>query len=383
MINVKKMKIIHVQLLPLLSGVQKVTLDEMERLDPTRFDKILICKCPGELTDRLSGLGVRFNYISDLKRDISPINDIRAFFALVKVFLHEKPDIVHSHSSKTGILARFAAYISRVPKIIHTVHGFSFPAESRFLVRSLYYLLEYMAGKITTKLIVLNDEDLGIAAHTLGIPKTRIVLLPNGVDCEVYRPPILCERDKVRKLSYGIDDNKFILIGMVGRLWRQKNPQCFFDAATIVLSSHKNVFFYFIGDGEMRDEIEGMISSHHLSSNVHIMGWRSDVPMLLRGLDIMVLPSRWEGMPLSILEAMASGLPVVVSDIPGNNHIVSHNINGLLFSPEDSNHLARLLLDLIDNKDRRFNISSRARADIIASYRLEGRISSVISLYQS
>lgn len=375
-------KIVHVQLLPLMSGVQKVSLDELAHLDSARYERIAMCKCEGEFTENLRRIGVRVHLVPELERAISPVQDFRAYRALRDFFSREQPDIVHTHSSKTGVLGRLAARAARVPMIVHTVHGFAFPSESRKVVKTVFKLLERLSAKVTDTMVVLNDTDAETARDMLGVPDSRLALLPNGVDIDTYAPADPEKRQELRRSSLGIDSVDDVVIGMVGRLWLQKNPQCFLRAAIQVAGQRSNVSFYMIGDGEFRAELEATINASGHSGRIHILGWRSDVPELLKALDLMVLPSRWEGMPLAILEAMSSAVPVVASDIPGNHHLVRDGRDGRLFPLDDSQALAAALIDLIDDPAKRVRFSAQARAKVLAEYTLSGRMDKITAIYQ-
>jgi glycosyltransferase involved in cell wall biosynthesis len=376
-------KIIHVQLLPLMSGVQKVSLDELAQLDPARYDKIVVCKCEGEFTEQLHRIGVKVHLVPELERAISPMCDVQAYHALREFFRIECPHIVHTHSSKTGILGRFAAGAARVPTIVHTVHGYAFPGESQWVIKAIYKFLEQRAGRVTDKIVVLNDNDAAIAHEQLGVSKRRIELIPNGVDVDIYSPATFDLRQNLRQAEFYIDNPDHVIVGMVGRLWLQKNPQCFVRAAIRVLAHRSNVSFILIGEGELRTEIEKMIRDTTNGHHIRILGWRSDVPELLKALDLIVLPSRWEGMPLSILEAMATALPVIASDIPGNRHLVHDGQDGRLFPPDDDYALATALIDLIDDPIKRARFSINAREKVIENYTLAARMKRITAIYEN
>jgi glycosyltransferase involved in cell wall biosynthesis len=376
-------KIVHLQLLPLMSGVQKVSLDELANLDPQRYERIAVCKCDGEFTEQLRQIGVRVHLVPELERTISPKRDIQAYLALRSFFRAEQPDIVHTHSSKTGILGRLAAKAARVPVIVHTVHGYAFPAESRPAVKAIFKFLERQAGKVTDRMIVLNETDAAIARDLLSVPDRRLAVLPNGVDVDTYAPTTPEQRHALRRSAFGIETSDHVIVGMVGRLWFQKNPQCFVRAAIRVTAQRDKVSFFLIGDGEFRAELEAAIqASGHDTNRIRILGWRNDVPELLKALDLMVLPSRWEGMPLAILEAMASAVPVVASDIPGNHHLVQDGNDGRLFPLDDDLALASALLELIDDTKLRSRFSAEARAKVLARYTLSARMEKITAVYE-
>ena len=376
-------KIVHLQLLPLMSGVQKVSLDELAHLDPARYERIAVCKCEGEFTEQLRRIGVRVHLVPELERAISPRRDVQAYLALRDFFRAERPNIVHTHSSKTGILGRLAAKAAKVPTIVHTVHGYAFPGESRQAIKAIFKFLERKAGQVTDRMIVLNDTDKAIARDLLGVPESRLTLLPNGVDVDAYAPASPERRAALRAGEFGVHDADHVIVGMIGRLWLQKNPQCFVRAAIRVTALRPNVSFFMIGDGEFRAELEAAIQASGDAQRIRILGWRGDVPELLKALDLMVLPSRWEGMPLAILEAMSSAVPVVASDIPGNHHLVEDGSDGRLFPLDDDEALAAALIELVDDPGRRARFSAQARAKVLARYTLSARMDKITAIYES
>nr|WP_083868069.1 glycosyltransferase family 4 protein [Halomonas smyrnensis] len=292
-----------------------------------------------------------------------------------------EPKILHTHSSKTGLLGRLAAHIARVPVVIHTVHGFAFPFASNGLVRLIYYWVEFVGARFCDALIVLNESDRKKLIDDLKVSEKKVHLIPNGIRLEEFGRSEETVRSEIRSEVFGASIDT-ICIGMVGRLWHQKNPKCLFDAAKkIVESTDKSVKFVFIGDGELRGELEKEIVSYGLESHVMVLGWRTDIARLLSALDVFVLPSRWEGMPLAILEAMASALAVVVSDIPGNNDLVAHDQDGLLFPSEDDEQLSVQLFRLINDPSLRKSLASEAQKKVVSKYHLEMRNQSVFKLY--
>jgi len=376
-----KITLAHLQLLPLITGVQTVTLEEFSSLDRTKFSPVLICKEEGPLTAAMEDEGIVSHYVNDLVRPISPLRDWKAFRQLLLQLRSLSPHILHTHSSKTGLLGRVAAWIAGVPVVVHTVHGFAFPfATSRF-ARAIYYWVEFVGARFCDGLIVLNESDRRTTIEKLKVPKGKVHLIPNGVRLAGMGRSEEPKRSEIRRKSFAADENT-VCIGMVGRLWRQKNPGCLLEAAKKVFkTTNKSVKFFIIGDGELREELEQVIAVESLQDQVVLLGWRTDVAHLLSALDVFVLPSRWEGMPLAILEAMASTLAVVVSDIPGNNDLVKNEQDGLLFASENDQQLSEQLLRLINDASLRETLANAAHQKVVANYQLESRNQRVFELY--
>jgi len=376
-------RLAHLQLLPLLSGVQRVSLDELRSLDRGAYLPHLICKESGPLSEQATAAGAVCHFVPDLVRPISPRVDLQALRQLIKLLRKLRLQVLHTHSSKTGILGRVAGRISRVPVVVHTVHGFAFPfAESR-ATRAIYYAVEYIGGRLCDALIVLNEADRKFAVERLRLGPEKVHLIPNGIDVSRFVDLTATQRQAARRDLFPDDGDDLVWIGMVGRLWRQKNPECLVHA-TVELHRRgcRRFRVVMIGDGDLRGELEALIEDHRVGETVRLLGWREDVPNLLGALDIFVLPSRWEGLPLAIIEAMAAGLPVVASDIPGNRDLVEEGVDGYLFGDDDAIGLADRLQALIANRGQARAMGARGRVKARQEYCLQKRTDRIDTLYQ-
>ncbi|NBM86010.1 glycosyltransferase family 4 protein [Proteus penneri] len=373
-------KIAHVQLLPLLSGAQRVSLDELQRLPNDKFDKYLICCQTGPLTIEAEKLGIKCIIIDSLTREISPIKDLKSLIHLIKIIKNYRFDIIHTHSSKTGVIGRLAGFISKTPLIIHTVHGYSFPAAKNKIQYIIYYIMERIGSMCGNKLICLHETDKEIAIQKLKVKSNDIYIIPNGVDVKKYTPPSIENKQLYRQsLNLSKDD---IVIGMTGRLWLQKNPIFLLENMLPLLIENKNIKILFVGDGELKKELEKFINIYDLNKQVYLLGWRNDIDRILQSIDIFTLPSKWEGMPLAILEAQSSGLPCIVSNITGNNNLVSNNIDGFIFNLEpNSEEFRDKIKKLIYNKELRIKLGIKSREKVILHHSIEQRIQKIEMIY--
>lgn len=374
-------KIAHIQLLPLLSGAQRVSLDELQRLPNDKFDKYLICCQTGPLTIEAEKLGIKCIIIDSLTREISPIKDLKSLIHLIKIIKNYRFDIIHTHSSKTGVIGRLAGFISKTPLIIHTVHGYSFPAAKNKIQYIIYYIMERIGSMCGNKLICLHETDKEIAIQNLKVKPNDIYIIPNGVDVKKYTPPSIENKQLYRQsLNLSKDD---IVIGMTGRLWLQKNPIFLLENMLPLLIENKNIKILFIGDGELKKELEKFINIYDLNKQVYLLGWRNDIYRILQSIDIFTLPSKWEGMPLAILEAQSSGLPCIVSNITGNNNLVSDNIDGFIFNLEPNGEEFRdKIKKLIYNKELRMKLGIKSREKVILHHSIEQRIQKIEIIYE-
>lgn len=373
-----KIKIAHIQLLPLLTGVQRVSLDELNRLDRDKFTPYMICQQSGLMTDECENNNITCLYSPTLVRKISPLKDLQAFWSLYRLFRQNKFDIVHTHSSKTGVIGRLAAKLAGVPMIVHTVHGFAFPAAKNKFEKNIFLIMEWLGTKCSDKIICLHEADKRIAIDKLGAKDSQLAILANGVDTMKFSPALVDEKKNIRE-ELGLPVNATV-IGMVGRLWKQKNPHALVNVALSILEKRNDVHFVFIGDGEFKTSLIQQVKNKDKEEYIHFLGWRNDSERILKSFDIFTLPSLWEGMPLAILEAQATGLPCVVSNIQGNNILVNDH-NGLLIDLDKSDSYIRQLLMLIDNASLRNKLGGAGLESILSSHDINKRINKLSSLY--
>lgn len=371
-------KIAHIQLLPLMTGVQRVSLDELIRLDRTNFTPYMICQQSGPMTDECKNNNITCLYSPTLVREISLLKDLQSFWSLYRLFRQNKFDIVHTHSSKTGVIGRLAAKLAGVPMIVHTVHGFAFPAAKNKFEKNIFLIMEWLGTKCSDKIICLHEADKRIAIDKLGAKDSQLDILANGVDTMKFSPALVDEKNHIRE-ELGLPVNVTV-IGMVGRLWKQKNPHALVNVALSILEKRNDVHFVFIGDGEFKASLIQQVKDKDKDKYIHFLGWRNDSERILKSFDIFTLPSLWEGMPLAILEAQATGLPCIVSNIQGNNTLVNDH-NGLLVDLDKSDSYIRQLLMLIDNASLRNKLGGAGLESILSSHDINKRINKLSLLY--
>jgi glycosyltransferase involved in cell wall biosynthesis len=268
-----------------------------------------------------------------------------------------KIDIVHTHSSKAGILGRWAARLAGVKMIIHTVHGWGFNDHQRSWVRSFFVRLERAAARITTRLIVVSSRDKRYGLeHRIGTA-SQYVLVPYGIDPEAFHPE--ASPGSLRR-ELGISDAALV-VGSISCLKEQKAPQDFLALASAVASRVSGVKFLVAGDGALRPEVEKLRGDLGLGADVFLLGWRRDIPRFLKAIDVFVLTSKWEGLPISVLEAMASFRPVVVTDTGGVLDLIKEGENGCLVPVGDVPGMARKVVDLLLDREARCRLGEAGR----------------------
>lgn len=328
----ERLRVCHIITQLELGGAQRNTLYTVSHLDPVRFEASLICS-PGGLLDEEAKQGkAPVYFVRVLVRPIRPIHDVLALAALYRLLRRLKPHIVHTHSSKAGVLGRMAAYVAGVPVILHTFHGFGFtPAQSGPL-RKLFVWIEKGCALLSAHLIFVSEDNRSEAA-ALGIgPRTPNSLIRSGIVLPSPTAP-LPEGEGIRR-ELGIADNAYVVVS-VGNFKPQKNPMDLARVASEVLKKNPDTHFILAGDGELRLSVEAWCRERGLAAQTHFLGWRRDIPELLAASNCFLLTSLWEGLPRALVEASAAGRPCVAYGVNGVKDILQDGVTGFLIPPGD------------------------------------------------
>jgi glycosyltransferase involved in cell wall biosynthesis len=311
-----------------------------------QFEVTVAAHGSGPLRAAAEAAGIRYVELRHVRRQIHAWHDALALVELVRLCRQVRPDVVHSHSSKMGVLGRLAGWVARVPVRVLTVHGWSFAAYDGLAGR-LFLWIERLMRPLTTAVVCVAEEtrEQGLAAQACD-PR-RTVVIPNAVDVRSFHP------------ARGGRWNARI-IG-IGRFAYPKDFTTLLEALARVPGPCHMVL---VGDGPALPAVAAAVQKEGLSERVELLGARADIPELLSLSDVFVLSSRSEGFPVSILEAMAAGLPAVATDVGGVAEAVEDGETGFLVPPADSEALARALERLVSDADlrRRLGAAGRARA---------------------
>lgn len=310
--------------------------------------------------------GIEFVHLEQLRRPISPWRDLRGFAELYRLLRRQRPDVLHASSSKAGVIGRLAAVAARVPVRVFTVHGWAFSAHSG-AASALYRWADRIAGRATTATICVSQRERadGLRARTCRADRT--VVIPNGVEVDAY-PQASLERAVPRLIA-------------VGRLAAPKDWSTLLSALTS-LDSEAFAELAIVGDGPERERVEDELARRSLEGRVRLLGERDDVPRLLAEADVFLLASRSEGLPLSVIEAMAAGLPIVASDVGGLKELVRDGETGVLVPPGDPVALAEALRPLLANRELRRRLGRAGRARAKALFDLSGFRRAHLELYR-
>jgi glycosyltransferase involved in cell wall biosynthesis len=303
---------------------------------------------PGPFVPQLESWGIRHEPLRHATRSNAVGQDALALVELWRLFRRLRPDIVHTHNPKPGFYGRVAARSAGVPGIVNTVHGLYASPEDPLARRAAVYGLERAASFCSGAELVQNPEDLDVLAR-LGVPSDKLVLLGNGVDLQRFHPGASEESHWQARRDLGVSVDS-VVVGTVGRLVREKGYHELFAAAERLSGEHPNVVFVVVGgsDPDKSDAISPEdLATARQRGHIVFTGSRDDVEHVYRGFDIFVLPSHREGFPRSAMEAAASGLPVIATDIRGCRQVVSDGQTGLLVPLKDAPALAAAIENLV------------------------------------
>ncbi len=370
-----RIKVCHIQLLPLLSGVQRTMLELLQRLDRTRFDVIVICKEEGDMTRELARLGIQTLFIPCLVRQINPILDALALLKCFQLFKRHKFDIIHTHSSKTGLIGRVAARLAGVKYVFHTVHGLPFHEFSGALLTGFYALLERIGSCFSTQIVFVNQEERELSIRMRVVPAWMAKTIYNGVNLRVAAK---YDNSSVRhafRQAQGIANDDFV-VAYVGRLWEQKDPDTL--ARIIQLCSDFPVRFIIVGDGPQTSKLAKSLTQN---KKAIMTGWLQDPMSVYPAIDVLLLPSLWEGLSRTLIEAMAFGKPLVASNIKGNRECVWPGKNGFLCTPRKAEEFAMAVKTLAADRDLYQRMSKESRRLSSQYFDAEKNCQAVIDLY--
>lgn len=298
-----------------------------------------------QLKTKLNDMGVGIYQIDFARNAFNVKRNFKAFHQVMDLMKTNRYKFIHCHSPIGGLCGRITGHMTHT-KVIYTAHGFHFYKGAPWLNWLIYYPTERFLSRYTDVLITINKEDF-IRAKTFHAKKVEYI--PGvGIDIDKVQAVIVDRTEKRKKL--GIPKNAFLLIS-VGELNKNKNHELAIKALS-QMKCDKNVFYIIVGEGPLKEHLTGLIASLGMETKVRFLGFRTDVIELLKASDCFVFPSLREGLPVSLMEAMASSLPVVCSNIRGNTDLVDDEVNGYLFKKFDTSSLTKCLCKVITTESK-------------------------------
>jgi len=354
---VTRLRVLHAITMLELGGAQRNTLDTCRLLDRGRFAVGLACADRGELLAEAERLAdVELFALGRLRREVRPADDLRALGELRRVVRSFRPDVVHTHSSKAGVLGRLAARLERVPVIVHSIHGYGFGAHQAAPVRWAFLAAERLVAPWTTEFVAVSRRNLeqGVA---LGLfPRDRARVIRSGIDRAAFRAP---GGGAELRRSLGVPADAPLIV-QVACFKSQKAPERFVELARLVARRVPAAHFLLVGDGELRGRLEAARAAAGLDGRLHLPGWRRDVAAAYAAATVVTLTSRFEGLPRAVVEALTAGVPVAAMAVDGVVEVVRDGVDGFLVAEGDTASLAARVVELLEDPARRAAFAARA-----------------------
>jgi glycosyltransferase involved in cell wall biosynthesis len=376
--NHNQIKLLHLITHSVVGGAQDNTFGTAKLHDRTHFDVHLASNPDGAWAQRAKKSADSFHPIPTLVTSIHPLKDLQAFIALVRLLRRERFDVVHTHTAKAGFLGRLAAAVCRVPAV-HTYHAFPFHDFMAGWKRALFIQLEKCVRPCTDFFITLSENDRKEAARLGILDFTRSAAVYTGIDfakLDKATTPAL-SREKLN-----IPEN-WQIVFMAGRLEPQKAPELLLDAFSHVLRNCPQTALLMAGDGPLRPSLERKIAALGLQAHVRLLGYRDDVPALLRLADVFAFSSLWEAMGRAMVEAMLLGKPVIAPAIYGIPEIVHHRETGLLYEVGGVEALAAGITHLLQNPDEARRMGDNARQLTRKLFDINVMVARIEQIYQT
>lgn len=380
------MKIVHVITRLIVGGAQENTLLSCEGQHDLGHDVTLITGPAlgpeGSLVERARSYGYKVEVIDQMRRAILPLKDWRTYKTLVRRFEEIRPDVVHTHSSKAGIIGRWAAHRARVPAVVHTIHGLAFTASTSKLVNGAYKWLERRAAPISTRIICVADamREQSLAAG-IGTPEQYVTVYSGMETAAFLKLPV--DREQVRR-SYGIEPND-VVVGTIARLFYLKGHDDLLELAPALCGRFPRLKFMWVGDGLLRKQFEERIVRMGLTDRFVLTGLvpPARIPELCNAMDVLVHPSRREGLARALAQGALAGVPVITYDVDGNREGVLDNRSGFVLKGFERDKLSESLALLLADEPRRRRMGQAGREFALARFDARAMVGALESVYQS
>lgn len=333
------MRILYVITKSEIGGAQTHLMEVVRYMYHAGHDVLVVTGTTGWLTNELAAIGVDYKILPDLVREINPAKEIKTIDYICRILEDKQPDIIHCHSSKAGIVGRIAGAIKNIPAVF-TAHGWAFTSGISLAKRIIYVAIEHMMLGITKRVICVSEFDRQLAKRCFLHNYNRIVTVHNGIVDKKFIS------STVREYTLPLN------LVSVARFSHQKNNMELIRAVEQINKLYfGSLQLNMVGDGPLLSEAQAYVTSHKLEDDVHFLGSRTDVDDILNQNDIFCLISNYEGLPISIIEAMRAKMPIVASDVGGVNELVQNGVNGFLIPRGNISELVEKLKYILDHKE--------------------------------
>jgi len=350
-------KILHLVLSLNVGGLEKFAI----ALSSNYSDNIVpVIAC----LDEVGGLGENEQNIKILALTNKSTSKVFKVIKVLQFLKNNKFDLIHTHNLAAHFYGAVASLVLGIP-LVHTKHGTDYPKDFRKI------LIERFAFKFSKMIVGVSDDVKEQYIKQTGCSKQKITSILNGVDLACF--------NKIQQVAKSTSS---VNIGIVARLSLEKDHRTLLKSFAIALNNNPDLRLTIVGDGPEMNNLQKLACNLSIANNVHFLGNRFDIPDVLSNLDIFVLSSQTEGISISLLEAMASGLPCIATDVGGNPEVIINNITGFIVRQENDQELANKILELASDPLLRFRMGSAGRTRVIEHFSVKETAKSYEHLYK-
>lgn len=314
----------------------------------------------------------------DIPRNLRPWQDLKALFRLTRLLRQLKPDLVHTHSSKAGILGRLAARLAGVPAVVHTIHDLPQNFARRPMVKAVYRWLETLAAKWTDHLFTVSEINLQQILAERIAPRSKVSIAYQGLELERFQglPPASQQRQ-----AWGLPEGAEV-VGMVARLEPAKDHPTLLRAFAQVARTRPRAYLVIVGQGHLEDQLRELAVQLGLEQRVLFTGWVENQLHAIQALDLLVLSTHYEGLGVVLLEALALAVPVISTRIGGTQEVIREGQTGLFVPPLDCQALAAAIESMLSHPGLARQMAEAGRADVTSRYLVERSNQEIYRVYQ-
>ncbi|HUW23167.1 MAG TPA: glycosyltransferase family 4 protein [bacterium] len=382
----RKIKVLHIITRLILGGAQENTIFTVWGLNKNEYYEVELATGPpigpeGSLIEEAEKRGIKLKIIPHMRREINLVRDVLAFIELYLLIRKGKYTIVHTHSSKAGVLGRLAARIAGVKIIIHSVHGLPFFEYQNKFLNYIYILCERFVALFTDRLISVCDA-MARKAIAAGVAKEdKFIIIYSGIELEHYSNSDVLIAEKQKELNL---DPDVPVVGNISRLFEFKGHNYFLEAASQVVEVFPEAKFLLVGDGILRERLIRQAEDLKIRDNIVFTGLveRKEIPKLISVMDVVVHTSLREGLPRVLPEALAMAKPVIAFEIDGMPEIIKDGENGYLIPPKDSRKLANSIIHLLKDKEKARRMGEAGRSMVNPAFELEVMVERISDVYK-
>lgn len=367
----KRIRVLHVA--EAAGGVERYLQTLFKYSDKEQVENILVCSQNYDY-EKFKRLADRV-IVLKMAHQIDPTSDIKVEKALRRIIKQLKPDIVYAHSSKAGALARIAD-LGLKNRVIYNPHGWAFNMQQSAKKKEMYKWVEKISAHFCDKIVCISDAEKESALREKICKPSKLQVIYNGIDLEAIKNTI-----PKTKAELNIPEDAFV-VGMVGRLSKQKAPDVFVKAAKLIKDKIPNAYFLMVGDGELRGQVENLIHQYDLGSSFLITGWVDNPTAYMKIMDVGMLLSRWEGFGLVLPEYMACGVPIVATNVDAIPNIIKDGVNGMLVNKDSFVGVQKVCTGLKNDTELKDRIIASAKSMVRNKFGAKRVAKESIGLYK-